>query len=356
MRIMMIHAPSPIVREFCRRGYEIVSCNSNKSFDSQDQLPADWGPKQRSIDFYGRKKVTVSAIKTVGRIAREFQPDLIHAFIPNSLAWSVLGTIGMRRPPKIISYRGITRVPTWFDPADWITYLSPRVSLHACESHAVQQAMIRGGIPESRCRVVYNAMWDFDDTRTRDDWRAHWGVSDDTVLIGTVGHIRPVKGVDILLEAASGLPKEIPWKILLGGVIDDPNVTRWMQHDALRDRVIAPGPISPAASAMKAFDLFVMPSRSEGLCRALIEATTVGVAAVVSDAGGMKELVRDQQDGLVVPKENAESLRLAIQSLLVDPEKRNRFGVSARAHTPRLCGTSVVADKLQAMYQEVIHK
>ncbi|MFN7735332.1 MAG: glycosyltransferase family 4 protein [Pirellula sp.] len=354
MRLMMIHAPSPIVREFCRRGYEIVSCNSNKSFDSQDSLPAEWGPKQRTIDFYGRKKVTYSAIKNVARIAREFQPDLIHAFIPNSLAWSVLGTAGMRRPPKIISYRGITRVPTWFDPADWITYLSPRVSLHACESRAVQQAMMRGGIPESRCRVVYNAMWDFEDKQTRREWRAGWGVDDDTLVIGTVGHIRPVKGVDVLLEAASKLPATIPWKLLLGGVIDDPNVTRWMQHDALRGRVIAPGPISPAASAMKAFDLFVMPSRSEGLCRALIEATTVGVAAVVSDAGGMKELVRDHQDGLVVPKENAEALRAAMLSLLVDPEKRLRMGKSASEHTQSLCSTAVVADKLQAMYEEVV--
>ena len=353
MRLMMIHAPSPIVREFCSRGYEIVSCNSNKSFDSADRLPTEWGPKQRSMDFYGRKKITLSAIKSVGRIAREFQPDLIHAFIPNSLAWSVLGTVGMRRPPKIISYRGITRVPSWFDPADWITYLSPRVSLHACESRAVQQAMVRGGIPESRCRVVYNAMWDFEDTLTRSQWRERWGVGDDTLLIGTVGHIRPVKGIDVLLEAASQLPPTIPWKLLLGGVIDDPNVERWLRHESLRDRVIAPGPISPAASAMKAFDLFVMPSRSEGLCRALIEATTVGVAAVVSDAGGMKELVRDHQDGLVVPKENAAALRTAIQSLLVDPETRHRYGRSASEHTQSLCGTAVVADKLEAMYEEV---
>ena len=354
MRLMMIHAPSPIVREFCRRGYEIVSCNSNKSFDASDRLPEEWGPTQRSIDFYGRKKVTLSAIKTVGRIAREFRPDLIHAFIPSSLAWSVLGTVGMRRPPKIISYRGITRVPTWFDPADWITYLAPRVALHACESVAVMQAMIRGGVPERRCRVVYNTMWDFEDTLTRSQWRASWGVDDDTLLIGTVGHIRPVKGIDLLLEAASKLPAAIPWKLLLGGVIDDPKVMRWLQHDAVRDRVIAPGPISPAASAMKAFDLFVMPSRSEGLCRALIEATTVGVSAVVSDAGGMKELVRDHQAGLVGPKENAEALRVAMQTLLVDPERRLRYGRSASEHSKSLCGTVVVADKLQAMYEEVL--
>ena len=85
----------------------------------------------------------------------------------------------------------------------------------------------------------------------------------------------------------------------------------------------------------------------------MIEATTVGVAAVVSDAGGMKELVRDHQDGLVVPKENAAALRTAIQSLLVDPETRHRYGRSASEHTQSLCGTAVVADKLEAMYEEV---
>jgi glycosyltransferase involved in cell wall biosynthesis len=303
--------------------------------------------------FSGRKKLSPRAIQAVARIVREFRPDVLHAFTPSSLAWSVLGTAGMEAPPALISFRGIPRPLHAMDPSEWISFLSPRIAMHACESQAVCDQMIRSGIEASRCRVVYNATWEYEGGRTRAEWRSAWGVDEETFLIGTVGHIRPVKGVDVLLQALASMQEVPQWKVVLCGPIDDPNVARWIGSDALRGRIVTPGHIAPAPSAMQAMDLFVMPSRSEGLCRALIEAMMVGLCPIVSDAGGMKELVRHGRDGLVFPSEQVQALEQAIRTLMRDSEMRIRMAHSAAEHVRTLCTAGIVVDKLLAMYQEV---
>jgi glycosyltransferase involved in cell wall biosynthesis len=104
---------------------------------------------------------------------------------------------------------------------------------------------------------------------------------------------------------------------------------------------------------MRAFDVFVMPSRSEGLCRALIEAMTLGICPVVSAAGGMKELVRDQEDGLVVPIEDEESLHQALRRLYQDRNLQKQFAASAMQRVRTLCAPDVMVDKLESIYQSL---
>ena len=356
MRLLLAHAPSPIVREFCRRGIELISCNSSCSFNVIDELPAAFAPRQRTMNVSGRKKIHWGAIRTIRSRILEFQPDVIHAFIPSSLAWSCLATIGLKSPPKIVSYRGITRIPNRWDPADWITYLSPRVAMHACESHAVRDAMVQGGIPAERCEVTYNCMWESHSSKSRCDWRDAWGIPEEEVVFGTVGTIRPVKGVDLLIQAAEGLPRSLPWRIVLIGSIHDERVRELLRTSPVRDRILAIGESAEAVSAMQGFDVFVMPSRSEGLCRALIEAGTVGICPIVSDAGGMKELVRHGVDGRVFPKEDVAGLQQAMREALGNPALRRRYADSVARHVPSLCSADRVADRMLDLYARVICK
>jgi len=86
----------------------------------------------------------------------------------------------------------------------------------------------------------------------------------------------------------------------------------------------------------------------------LIEAMEQGLPSVVSDAGGMKELIRHGQDGLVVPKENPEALANAIQRLYEDEPLRKSMGQSARARAAELCSATVFTDRLEAIYQRVV--
>ena len=354
MRLLLLHCPAPIVRELSKRDFELVSCNSSKSFNTHDQLPLEFSPRQRTINLSGRKKICRPAIRSVRELIDSFRPDLVHAFVPDSLAWSLFATWGMKYPPKIVSFRGISRIPNRWDPSDWISYLSSRVSLHACESQAVRNAMIHGGIPPERCVVTYNTMWEYESPKTREQWRAQWGVANHEVLLGTVGTIRHVKGTDLLIRAAEKLPASLPWRLIIMGAIVDQSISSQIASSPIRSRIIITGEEKFAVSAMHAMDLFVMPSRSEGLCRALIEACSVGLCPIVSDAGGMKELVRHQLDGWVFERENTEELTDALSTLIQDPQLRESFAQSARKHATGLCGKEQVTDRLIEMYNTAI--
>jgi glycosyltransferase involved in cell wall biosynthesis len=361
MKIMLLHAPGPLVGGLGRRGHAIFSCNPIERHSTDVSASPEVEHLIQTLDFPGRKKLSTRAIRNVMDSIVRFQPDILHAFTPASLAWSVCATMGLKTAglgpiPKIFSFRGITRPLRRFDPSEWITYLSPQVAMHACESQAVMNSMLESGIPSEKCRVTYNVVCDFGMTPSREQWRDRWGIGRETWVVGTVAHVRPVKGIDILLRALMRMNDQPEWRLVIVGKIDHDEVVRLAAHPQLDGRVVFQEHSDEAPAAMQAFDVFAMPSRSEGLCRALIEAMTVGVCPVVSDAGGMKELVRDHQDGIVVPVEDDERLHRALRFLFNNRQTQLQFAQSARERITTFCSPNVVVEKLESMYQTVMKR
>jgi glycosyltransferase involved in cell wall biosynthesis len=218
------------------------------------------------------------------------------------------------------------------------------------------QSMIRSGISPDRLRVTYNSAWDFEITKSAELWRNEWNVAPEEVVVGTVAHVRPIKGIDILVRAMLEMTDVPNWKLVIVGKIDDGLVTALSEFPAIQRRVLFTGHLEHAPCAMQAFDLFVMPSRSEGLCRALIEAMMQGVCPIVSSAGGMKELVRHGQDGLVFPIDDFISLSLGLRQLVRDQAQRQRFGRSACERVKTMCNPKVVVDRLENLYSYVMQR
>jgi glycosyltransferase involved in cell wall biosynthesis len=100
-------------------------------------------------------------------------------------------------------------------------------------------------------------------------------------------------------------------------------------------------------------DVFVMPSLSEGLPVALLEAMSYGRPIVATRAGGIPEVVENGRDALLVPPGDAEALSVAVSRLLGDPERRERLGDAARDGVRRF-GSDVVYAQLAAIYDELL--
>ena len=284
-----------------------------------------------AFPYERRPKLDPRSAWELRQAIREFQPDLIHAFWGRAIASSVLATTRMRNPPEIVSFRGLTARLTWRDLSNFVTYLHPRVTGHACESEAVRQAMIASRIEPWRCGTTYGCIESSKLVRPdRDAVRERFDIPRDAFVVGTVATMRRVKGIDLLLRAAANCAdlKNVYWLLL--GPCHDPEVARLAQDAQVRDRIRMPGFLPDAANLISAADLFVMPSRYEALCRALLEAMAQGVCPVVSDAGGMKEVVRHGREGYVVARENVPALETAIRELHTDPDRVATLATAAR--------------------------
>jgi glycosyltransferase involved in cell wall biosynthesis len=140
----------------------------------------------------------------------------------------------------------------------------------------------------------------------------------------------------------------------LFGHVLDPEIRLLANQPEIRERVRLVGHRIDASELISGADVFVMPSRAEALSQALLEAMYQRVCPVVSDAGGMKEVVRHGCDGIVVPVANVDALVQAIQTLYDDRTLVARFAAAAHQRIAESFTPENMAQRCLTIYQELL--
>jgi glycosyltransferase involved in cell wall biosynthesis len=136
------------------------------------------------------------------------------------------------------------------------------------------------------------------------------GVPDDEFLICSVGNLRKVKGIKYLIEATKYLPEEMPFRILLiGDGTDSPGTHRLANRSGHPQKFIQTGHAEVPPAWIANCDLYVQPSLSEGLGRAISEAMCLAKPVIVTDGGGAKEFFAQGDNGFVVKRGSARACR-----------------------------------------------
>ena len=156
--------------------------------------------------------------------------------------------------------------------------------------------------------------------------------SDGPKTLMAMGRFVPQKGFDLLFEAFARIaPRHPDWSLEILG--DGPlraDFETQIARLGLADRVRLPGITHEPHDRLRTADLFVMSSRHEGFPLSLCEALACGLPAVSFDCPtGPGDIIRQDIDGLLVPPENVAALSAALDSLMSDPQRREKF--SARA-------------------------
>ncbi|HEX8752621.1 MAG TPA: glycosyltransferase family 4 protein [Solirubrobacterales bacterium] len=168
------------------------------------------------------------------------------------------------------------------------------------------------------------------------------------------GFANPAKGGDVLAGAlAEATAAEPRLRVALAGPGELPPEAAALVSGSADVRWL--GWLGPDEKdeLMREAEIFAMPSRSEGLPMALLEAMAYGAAIVATEVGGIPETVRDGQDVLLVPAENPGALAAAILRLAADPELRARLGAAARARAERLDDVEV-AGRVARIYASLV--
>ena len=186
------------------------------------------------------------------------------------------------------------------------------------------------GIPASKIRTIYEGM-DLSLYPRRTHLKPR--NPDEPVVVGTVAHLSREKGLDYLVEAASRIPevhKRLRF-IIVGNGDCRQELESHVRGKGLTDVFHFAGFHPDISPYMKSFDVFALPSLSEGLSSAILEAMAASLPIVATEVGGIPELVTNGDNGLLVAPADPEALAKAIQHLMDDPLESLRMGQRGRS-------------------------
>lgn len=164
--------------------------------------------------------------------------------------------------------------------------------------------------------------------------------------VGAMGRLGHEKGFDILLKAFARCAKtHAEWSlVILGEGQERKALEQLIEQLGIQDRVSMPGQVQGPFRILRKLDMFVLSSRYEGFPMALVEAMACGLAVISTDfPSGVREIVREGVDAVVVPAENIDALAAAMNRLMSNPVERNCLRTHAVDVTERFGTNSVMA-------------
>jgi len=219
-------------------------------------------------------------------------------------------------------------------------YLSPRAAFLALAldrltlpltsgvitvSEALAEEVARRGA--QRIRTIYNGIpplpqlaSDEQRAELRENFRRTWEIPQDALVLGSIARLHPTKGLHTLLDAAQILRPQFPHihTLIIGdgplrGVLIE-------KAEALELPHTFTGYLPEAYRALPAMDIFVLPSVNEAMGLVLLEAMQAHLPLIATAVGGIPEVIRHSQDGLLVPPGQPEELAKSCCSLLQNPD------------------------------------
>ena len=303
-----------------------------------------------------RHRFDISAIRRIRSILKNTKYDIIYAPANHSLAVALFASRGMSI--KHVGYRGMVGNLSRWDPACRVTYFHPRLDNIICVCNAVREYLLSVDIPAHKLTTIYKGhdiSW-YDKSPPVDT--VDFGIPEGAFVVGVTGNMRPVKGIPVLLEALRYIPEQVPIYLVCIGHVTDKQISRLLKDPQIGSRAYFPGFIPQASRYAKTFDCMVMPSiKREGLPRAIIEAMAQKVPVIVTDIGGMPELVRDNQDGLVVPANDSHALARALMQMYEEPSLRKRLTENALKSIKENFNIQTTIKEVIALFERLItHK
>jgi len=198
--------------------------------------------------------------------------------------------------------------------------------------------LIRYGLDERKCGVIYNgideARFASDASGDRRDF-AELGLSlcDSDFVIGAVGTLWSNKNHAELIAVLACLKNKLPNArlVIAGEGPERERLEAAARASGVSDRVSLVGEIEDVRPILEITDVFVLPSISETFSNAALEAMAMEKVVILSNTGGMPEMVRDGIDGYIYERGSVDVLASLIEKLALDPDRRRAVGRNARA-------------------------
>jgi N-acetyl-alpha-D-glucosaminyl L-malate synthase BshA len=219
-------------------------------------------------------------------------------------------------------------------------------------SHFLQQETLQLLALERPIEVIYNFFAPRPPSRSREEVRRELGVGAETLIVHS-SNLRPLKRIDVLLEAAARLRARVSLKrqIHPGGAIK--TLAGGLQRLGLASRVVVRDNVRHIEDYLQAADLALVTSDSESFCLSILESMCFGCPSVATRVGGIPEVIEDNVTGRLLPAGDASAVGAALEELIGDAERRRALGAAAREVARRRFSGEVVVAEYEALYRRL---
>ena len=278
-------------------------------------------PLKNELDIFSAFKIAGYAKKNNFNILHCHSSHALSAGLLAAKFNSELKVIGVRRVDFNINGNFLSRKK----------YTSKNLKKIVCISEAIKNVLIKNGISEDKINVIHSGI-DLDRMKNGngDKIKAEFGLNDEFIagsVISLVGHKDPqnlVKAASIVCRKHENI------KFLIAGDGYLKNETEKMINDlGIAGKVILLGYREDVPDLMNAFDIFLMPSKMEGLGTSVLDAMSLGIPVVSTNAGGITEAVKDDVNGIVVEKQDPEAFAKAIDTMISRKDLRKKYSENA---------------------------
>ena len=361
--------------EFNKRGYDdILVCGKVSDFEGDMMYFArDNGVAPIIIPELSREIAPLKDLKAflaLFSIMRRERPDIVHTHTAKAGTLGRLAALCAGVPIRVHTFHGHI-FDGYFNPfkaraflyverflasfTDRIITVSERVR---CE--IVNKLKVVKG---SKCVVIplgFELEKFLGCEGSRGALRKELGVGSDTLLVGIVGRLVPVKNHTMFLNVAKKVLMRGPNVKVRFVIIGDGEcagelkaLTRLLGLD---EHVMFTGWKQDLAAVYADLDIVALTSLNEGTPVSIIEAMASGKSVIATDVGGVADLITDGKNGFLVKSDDAESFSNKLADLLADKDKRSRFGSSGREEVRVKYSKERLLNDLESLYEDCLRK
>lgn len=291
------------------------------------------------------------------RLLRQEQVDLIHA---HEFDANVQGTFvaAMTRIPLVATVHGKNYF--WKKLRRRLAYrwVSRLANMVAVSENLKQFIVETIGVSPDRIKVLYNGVDALPPCECADvdEVRKELDLPENDQIVGVVGNLYPVKGHQYLIAGIPAILENCPNTsfVFAGRGQLETELKEQVQRLGLDKRVHFLGLRQDIPRILALLDVFVLPSLSEGLSMAILEAMAAGKPVVATQVGGNPELVLDGETGFLVPPRNSQALVASLVSLLTNKERAIQFSEKGKRRAEGQFSLQTMVRAYQALYDECL--
>ena len=282
------------------------------------------------------------------RIIRRFQPDIVHSY---SFAGDVLGAMLRARGAQVtlfMSRRGedksrrhqlVRRITNrWSNKIVCVSSEVARFVEQTERPTAGLLEVIPNGVPMN--------------VAVRQPSAREPGV----LRFGTLGTVKPVKGTDLLVDAFMRFAPDAAVRLSIAGLIDRPWAYDLRARASADARIEFIGRASEPNAFLAGLDVFVLPSRSEGMSNALLEAMALGLACIATDVGSNRSVLQPahRAPGGMTCEPSVDALFVSMDRMARDAHARHQYSLAAHEIAERDYATEAMVDRYHHLYRSVV--